>query len=285
MIRLKDVSRTFTGRKGSVDALRGITLDVDEGELLAVVGRSGCGKSTLLRIIAGLLPATQGEVHVAGNPVTRPSRDVAMMFQRPALLPWRSVLDNVLLPVEIFGWQRTRHVGHAQELLEMVGLSGFARRLPHELSGGMQQRVALCRSLIQRPRVLLMDEPFSALDALTRTELAIETQRIHMDLRATTVFVTHSVQEAILLADRVAVLTPRPGEVRQVLDVDIPRPRSFGDKENLEEIAALGAELHDLLLATDAGRPADSGPASANGHGRAYRRLAAPEQVPTSRRS
>lgn len=249
MIRLAGVSRTFQGRSGAVEALRDIDLDIPEGEFLAVIGRSGCGKSTLLRLIAGLLHPSAGQVYVAGEPVTRPRRDIAMVFQRPALLPWRSVLDNVLLPAEVFGWKRSQYRDRAHELLDLVGLTGFHKRLPHELSGGMQQRVSLCRALIQSPKVMLMDEPFSALDALTREELAVQLQRIHMELRTTIVFVTHSIQEAILLADRVAVLSPRPGQMRRVLDVDIPRPRSFGHNAHLEQVADISAELHELLLA------------------------------------
>jgi NitT/TauT family transport system ATP-binding protein len=248
MITVSNVSHTFSGRTGAVEALRGLDLRVDEGEFAAVVGRSGCGKSTLLRIIAGLAEPTSGQVHVAGSLITAPRRDVALMFQRPALLPWRSVLDNVLLPVEIFGWPRSRYRRHAERLLEMVGLTGFLKRLPHELSGGMQQRVALCRALIQQPRVLLMDEPFSALDALTREELSVELQRIHMELRTTVVLVTHSIAEAVLLADHVAVLTPRPGQLRKVVAVDIPRPRSLGLGAHVDEVARASAELHDLLL-------------------------------------
>jgi len=251
MIRVNNVSRTFAGRKGSVEALRSIYLEVDEGEFVALIGRSGCGKSTLLRMVAGLLPVTSGQLSVAGTAVSKPRRDVGVMFQRPALLPWRSVLDNVLLPVEIFGWRRSQHLTHAHELLELVGLQDFGKRLPHELSGGMQQRVALCRSLIQRPKVLLMDEPFSALDALTRSELAVELQRIHMELKTTVVFVTHSVQEAVLLADRVAVLTERPGKVRRIIHVNIPRPRSFGQGAHLDEVSACTAQLNDLLLSND----------------------------------
>ena len=252
MIHVENLCQTFNGRRGpAVEALRGIDLSVDEGEFVAAIGRSGCGKSTLLRLIAGLLPATTGHVSVAGDRVRRPSREVGMMFQRPALLPWRTVLDNVLLPVEIFGWHRPTHRDHAHELLEMVGLREFDRRLPHELSGGMQQRVALCRALITRPQVLLMDEPFSALDALTRAELAVELQRIHMELRTTIVFVTHSVQEAVLLADRVAVLTARPGRVREIVKVDIPRPRSFGLNSHTDDVGLCSAQLHDLLLSTE----------------------------------
>jgi NitT/TauT family transport system ATP-binding protein len=248
MIRLTGVSRSFAGRSGTVEALRDIDLDVADGEFVAVLGRSGCGKSTMLRLIAGLLPASAGEVRVSGERVTKPRRDIAMMFQRPALLPWRSVLDNVLLPVQIFGWRKAAHRERAHELLTMTGLTGFEKRLPHELSGGMQQRVALCRSLIANPRVMLMDEPFSALDALTREELAGELQRVHMEHGATIVFVTHSIDEAVLLADRVVVLSPRPGRVREILDIKIPRPRTLGRTAHLDEVARCSAELHELLL-------------------------------------
>ena len=218
MIALTDVSQTFLGRTGAVEALRGMDLQVDNGEFVAVVGRSGCGKSTLLRLIAGLLTPTSGVLHI------------------------------VMLPVEIFGWRRSEHRQTALRLLEMVGLTGFQKRLPHELSGGMQQRVALCRALIQRPRLLLMDEPFSALDALTREELSVELQRIHMELRTTMVFVTHSIDEAVLLADRVVVMSQRPGQVRKVVEVDIPRPRSLGYNAHLEEVARTSAHLHELLM-------------------------------------
>ena len=170
------------------------------------------------------------------------------MFQRPALLPWRTVLDNVMLPAEVFGWPRRQRRQEAGDLLEKVGLAGFEKRLPHELSGGMQQRVALCRALIQRPRLLLMDEPFSALDALTREELAVELQRIHMQLRTTVLFVTHAISEAVLLADRIVVLSARPGQVRKVVDVDIPRPRSLGMGAHVDEVARASAELHELLM-------------------------------------
>ncbi|XVV13503.1 ABC transporter ATP-binding protein [Actinoplanes sp. CA-131856] len=249
MIRVENVSRTFTGRSGTVEALRDVSLTVADGEFVAVVGRSGCGKSTLLRLIAGLLPPTGGTIQVSGERVVKPRRDVAMMFQRPALLPWRSVLDNVLLPVQIFGWRKAEYVTRAHDLLELTGLTGFEKRLPHELSGGMQQRVALCRALIGRPRVMLMDEPFSALDPLIREELSVELQRIHMEQAPTTVFVTHSIDEAVLLADRVVVLSPRPGRVREIIDVRIPRPRTLGRTANLDEVARCSAQLHDLLMA------------------------------------
>ncbi|WP_433296390.1 ABC transporter ATP-binding protein [Actinoplanes sp. CA-030573] len=248
MITIEGVSQTFRGKAGPVEAIREIDLTIGDGEFLTVIGRSGCGKSTLLRMIGGLLTPTAGAVQIDGVPVREPRRDVAMVFQKPALLPWRSVEDNVLLPVEIFGWKRAEYRPRAEQLLEMTGLSGFRKRLPHELSGGMQQRVALCRALIQSPKVMLMDEPFSALDALTREELAVELQRIHMELGTTIVFVTHSIQEAVLLADRVAVLSARPGRIRRLVEIPIPRPRSFGHNAHMEQVAAVSAELHTLLL-------------------------------------
>ncbi|MFX0591619.1 ABC transporter ATP-binding protein [Melissospora conviva] len=255
MIRLSGVSRTFTGRHGTLEALRDINLDVAEGEFVAILGRSGCGKSTLLRLIAGLLPVSAGQITVDGTPVTGARRDIAMLFQRPALLPWRSVLDNVLLPTEIFGWKRKEQRVRARQLLEMAGLAGFENRRPHELSGGMQQRVSLCRSLIGNPRVMLMDEPFSALDALTRSELAGELQRIHMDNGATVVFVTHSIDEAVLLADRVVVLSPRPGRIREMRSIDIPRPRTLGRNDHLAQVAQVSADLHELLMTKESPDP------------------------------
>jgi NitT/TauT family transport system ATP-binding protein len=260
MIRIAGVRHIFDSREGTVEALRGIDLEVADGEFVAVVGRSGCGKSTLLRLVAGLITPTAGELVVDGTRVTRPRRDLAMVFQRPALFPWRTVLDNVLLPVEVFGWRRGDHRARALELLRVVGLDGFERRFPHELSGGMQQRVALCRSLLPQPRAMLMDEPFSALDALTREELSVQLQKIHMDHRATILFVTHSIDEAILLADRVVVLTPRPGQIREIIRVDIPRPRTLGRTAHLTEVARISAELHELLLPAGSGRLAHPPP-------------------------
>ncbi|MEU3641857.1 ABC transporter ATP-binding protein [Lentzea sp. NPDC034063] len=238
MIILSGVSHSF----GGVHALDGIDLEVGEHEFVAVIGRSGCGKSTLLRLVAGLLTPSRGRILVAGSPVTRPRRDVSVMFQRPALLPWRTVLANVLLPAEIIGLGDQRDRAH--ELLELAGLGGFEKRLPHELSGGMQQRVSLCRSLIQSPRVMLMDEPFSALDAITRTELSEELQRVQLARPRAVVFVTHSIDEAVLLADRIVVLSPRPGRIHRIVDVDLPRPRALGQVE-LDEVSR---ELRGLLV-------------------------------------
>jgi NitT/TauT family transport system ATP-binding protein len=219
---------------------------------VTLVGRSGCGKSTLLRIVAGLLEPTSGSVTIDGAPVTAPRRDVSVMFQRPALLPWRNVIDNVLLPVEIHRLDRRAYRRRAHDLLELVGLDAFATRRPWELSGGMQQRVALCRALVAEPRILLMDEPFAALDALTREELGLELQRIWSEHRATILFVTHSIEEAVLLADRVVVMSARPGRIRRIVPVDLPRPRSLGESRRSEELHRRSAELHELLFEREA---------------------------------
>jgi NitT/TauT family transport system ATP-binding protein len=248
VIRIEQVSKVFASSGRSVTALQNIDLDVAENELVTLVGRSGCGKSTLLRLLAGLVPPSAGRVSVAGTEVRGPRRDVSIVFQRPALLPWRNVLDNVLLPGEILGLDRRRSRARAEELLSLVGLDGFENARPYELSGGMQQRAALCRSLLQEPRVLLMDEPFAALDALTREELSLELQRIFGERRTTIVFVTHSIEEAVLLADRVVVLTPRPGRIARVVEVEVERPRSLATGEGSDALARAGAEVRQVLF-------------------------------------
>lgn len=248
MISVEQVSKTFSVGDGAVEALRRIELTVDEGEFVTLVGRSGCGKSTLLRIIAGLIPPTSGSVSVAGRRVERPRRGVAVMFQRPALLPWRTVLENVMLPIELMGVEATPYQDRAHALLDTTGLTEFATRMPRELSGGMQQRASLCRSLVYEPEVLLMDEPFAALDALTREELSMELQRICGESGQTIVFVTHSIDEAVILADRVAVMSPRPGRITKIVDVDVPRPRKLGHTAYTEQLSDYAAELRDLLF-------------------------------------
>jgi len=253
VISIERVSQIFETKSGPVHALENIDLEVATNEFVTLVGRSGCGKSTLLRVISGLIAPTSGAVKVAGKPVESPRRDVSVMFQRPALLPWRTVIDNVMLPVEVLHLDQRTHRARAHALLELAGLKGFEDKLPHELSGGMQQRVSLCRSLIQRPQVLLMDEPFSALDALTREELSIELQRIVAEESTTIVFVTHSIDEAVLLADRVVVLSARPGRLREIVNVDIPRPRSLGQNTHAEEVTRVSARLHDLLMPENEG--------------------------------
>lgn len=247
MIEIDGVSQTFATRSGTVQALHDITLTVQRNEFVTLVGRSGCGKSTLLRVISGLIPPTSGQVAVDGQVVTRPRRDVSVMFQRPALMPWRSVLGNIMMPTEVLRFERRAMRERAASLIDLVGLNGFEEKFPHELSGGMQQRVSLCRSLITSPQVLLMDEPFSALDALTREDLSVELQRVVAEESTTIVFVTHSIDEAVLLADRVVVLSPRPGRLQEIVEVHLPRPRSLGQTEYAADVSRISTRLHELL--------------------------------------
>ena len=225
-IRLAGVTKRFGDGAGGVVALDGVDLGVRPGEFVAVVGESGCGKTSLLRLIAGLVEPTAGSVELDGRPVRGVSPEVAIVFQRPVLLEWRSILDNVLLPIEIAGLPRTEHVGRARALLGDLGLAGFEDRRPCQLSGGMQQRAALARALLGRPSVLLLDEPFGALDAITREALQAELSRAWSESGATALLVTHDIAEAVFLADRVALLTPRPGRVARVFDVPLDRPRT-----------------------------------------------------------
>jgi NitT/TauT family transport system ATP-binding protein len=224
--RVDAVSRVFGAGAETVEALRDIHLAIGHGEFVSLVGPSGCGKSTLMRLLSGLDLPTAGTIELKGRRIDRPQSGIGMVFQSPTLLPWRTVLDNVLLPAELMGRPRAEFIDGARELIRTVGLEGFENRLPHELSGGMQQRVGICRALIHQPAVLLMDEPFAALDMLTRDEMALELGRI-CDLRpVTVVFVTHSISEAVLLSDRVVVMSPRPGRIREIIDIDLPRPRN-----------------------------------------------------------
>ncbi len=235
MIRIEAASKVYPTRAGeAVHALAEISLHVAENEFVVLVGPSGCGKSTLLKLVAGLVPPTAGSIHVHGTPVTGPREDVGIVFQAPVLLNWRNVLENVLFPIEILRRDTRRHREVARELIRLVGLAGFETKHPRELSGGMQQRVAICRGLIHDPMLLLMDEPFGALDALTREEMGLELLRIWEERRKTILFVTHSIAEAVLLADRVVVMSPRPGRVARVIAVGLPRPRSMSMESTLE---------------------------------------------------
>ena len=248
MIRLDRVGKTFRGRDGAgVEALRDVSLEVAAGEFVAVVGASGCGKSTLLRMVAGLVPPTAGAVSLDGAPVTEPRADTAMVFQAPTLLPWADVLRNVTFPLRLMRRAGPGTEGKARALLETAGLGGFENRLPRELSGGMQQRVAICRALAQEPRVLLADEPFGALDALTREEMSLELLRLWAVGRMAVLFVTHSIPEAVLLADRVVVMSPRPGRVADAVEVNLPRPRSF-DQEGSDEFQRCARRIRDRVF-------------------------------------
>ena len=228
MIRLENVTRTFASRDGDdIVALHNVTLDIPRNAFVCLVGPSGCGKSTLLRLVAGLVPATSGAVTVGGTAVTEPRADTGIVFQAPTLLPWATVLDNILFPLRMMERMGPDSRDRAMDLVRLVGLSGFENKFPRELSGGMQQRAGICRALVHDPAILLMDEPFGALDALTREELTLELLRIWSERPKTILFVTHSISEATLLADRVAVMSPRPGRIVEIIDVALPRPRDF----------------------------------------------------------
>jgi NitT/TauT family transport system ATP-binding protein len=231
--------------EGGVLALDRFSLDARAGEFVSVVGPSGCGKSTLLRLIAGLIPLTAGTISVNGVEVTEPRQDVALMFQRPTLLPWRTALQNALLPCTLQRRADAAAEREAYELLELVGLSGFEHTYPRHLSGGMQQRVALARLLMVGVEVLLLDEPFAAVDQITRERLNVELLAVHERTSATALLVTHNIAEAVLLADRVIVMTPRPGRIADVLDVPFERPR-------VQEMAA-EPEFQELVLRAQKG--------------------------------
>ncbi len=261
-IVLDRVGMVYAAASGPVEALRDIALAVGRGELVALVGPSGCGKSTLLRVVAGLIAPTRGRVLVGDRPVTRPLAEVGMVFQSPVLLKWRTIVDNVLLPAELSGLARAAYRARAGELLRLVGLGEFGLRLPRELSGGMQQRAALCRALLLDPPLLLMDEPFGALDAMTRDEMNLELLRVWGEgtgkdsgTRKTILFVTHSIPEAVFLADRVVVMSPRPGRIAAVTPIDLPRPRTVRTRAS-PEFGRLALAIHETL----AGAPVSAAP-------------------------
>jgi NitT/TauT family transport system ATP-binding protein len=232
-----------------LEAIREVSFEVGPGEFVSVLGPSGCGKSTLLMMTAGLLDPSGGQIRVGGTPVAGPRREVGVVFQSPVLLPWRSVLDNVLLPVEMLRLPRAPYRSRALELLAMVKIEDFADKLPRELSGGMRQRVSICRALIHDPAILLMDEPFSALDALTRDQMGLELLRIWELHRKTVVFVTHSIREAVFLSDRVLVMAQRPATITCELDVKLPRPRRL-EVEETEEFSRLVGVLRKSIEAS-----------------------------------
>ncbi len=234
MIQLDDVSLAYAGRTGPVLALDGTSISVAKGEFAAVVGPSGCGKSTLMKLVTGLVKPTSGNVFVNGEPVRGPVKLAGMAFQNANLLPWRTVIDNLMLPLEIvepyrssFRTKKAEYRARAESLLETVGLQGFGDRFPWELSGGMQQRASLCRSLIHEPALLMLDEPFAALDAFTREELWCVLRDVWQRLNFTVVLVTHDLREAAFLADTVHVMSARPGRIIETRKVDFPRPRSI----------------------------------------------------------
>jgi len=246
-LEISDVSITFASKRGRVTALEGVDLDVETGEFITLAGPSGCGKSTLLKAVAGLTIPSSGHIRLNGEDVTGPRQDIGYVFQRAALLEWRSVRGNILLQAEMRGMDPKRAQARADELIEMTGLTGFEKALPHELSGGMQQRVSLCRALLHEPRVLLMDEPFGALDALTRERMNVELNRIWAQTGTTVLLVTHSVAEAVYLGSRVIVMSPRPGRILEEHRVDLPAERGYAEVLETAEFHRISSRVRELL--------------------------------------
>ena len=242
VIEIAGASKTYRTRDGDVSSLRPLDFTINDGEFFVVVGPSGCGKSTLLKMLAGLLAPTTGEIRLEGKSVVAPHGDVGIVFQSPLLLPWRNVLKNVMLPVDMKRLPRTEYLARAEQLLKMVGLAGFERKMPWQLSGGMQQRASICRALIHDPKIMLMDEPFGALDAMTRERMNLELQRIWLTSKKTVLLITHSIPEAIFLSDRVFVMSERPGRILQVYDIELPRPRRL-DVMGSEKFALYARQL------------------------------------------
>lgn len=252
VIDIQNVGMTYKSREGSeVTVLDNCDFAVQDGEFISIVGQSGSGKTTLLRIIAGLLENTQGQVLVKGNPVADSLRELAMVFQNPVLLPWRNNISNILLPMEFRNAVTPETKEYAAHLLDMVGLGGSEKRFSYELSGGMQQRVAIARALVSRPEILLMDEPFGALDAMTRDTMNIELQRIWKETNQTVLFITHSISEAVWLGDRVVVIGDRPGRVIADIKIDIPRMRTKEHRFS-SEFAEYVSQIETLIGAPGA---------------------------------
>ena len=252
LIDIASLDKRFSSRSGeAVVALSSIDLSVAEGEFISVVGPSGCGKTTLLRILAGLEAPTGGKATIAGKPIRGPRDDVSVVFQAATLLPWYNVLENVLLPARLKGDVSAETTARAHDLLKLVELSDFGRKYPFELSGGMQQRVAICRALIRNPKILLMDEPFGALDAMTRETMNVELMRWCSGEKKTVLFITHSIPEAVLLGDRVVVMSPRPGRISSILDVGFQRPRDLKTLA-LPQFGALCDEVRTIFGAESA---------------------------------
>lgn len=231
-INLSGVSKTYGTGDGQVQSLRPLDFHINDGEFFVVVGPSGCGKSTLLKLISGLLAPTSGEIHVDGKKVTEPHGDVGIVFQNALLLPWRNIINNVLMPIDMKNLPRAQYIDRAKQLLKMVGLEGFEKKLPWQLSGGMQQRASICRALVHDPKIMMMDEPFGALDAMTREKMNVELSRIQRTTGKTIFLITHSIPEAVFLADKVLVMTERPGGIAAIYDVPLGRERTLDAMSN-----------------------------------------------------
>ena len=246
-IRLHNVGKRYQTRSGAIDACSDINLDIKESEFVAIVGPSGCGKTTILKMVAGLSSYTSGTITIGGKKVGSPQTDVGIVFQEAIMLDWRDVLANVMLQIDIRKMDRAKYELVARDLLKATGLEGFEKKRPYELSGGMRQRVSICRALVHGPAMLMMDEPFGALDALTREQISMDIQRLWMETRKTALHITHSIPEAVLLADRVVVMGPRPGRIVDILDIDLPRPRRLDRLP--ERFHAYSAHIRDIFKA------------------------------------
>jgi NitT/TauT family transport system ATP-binding protein len=264
-VEIDRVAHVYGSGEDGVVALSPTSLEIGRDELVAVVGPSGCGKSTLLRLIAGLVTPSEGAIRLSGRPVTRPTAEVGLVFQAPTLLPWATVLENVLFPLRMLGELDGAGVARARALLAQTGLDGFERRMPDELSGGMQQRAAICRGLVRDPLVLLMDEPFAALDALTREEMGRQLLELWAARPKAIVFVTHSVPEAVLLADRVVVMSARPGHVVDIVEVGLPRPRTI-EMEGLDEFQRCARRIREHIYRRGAAAAGSAAPAPPVAH-------------------
>ena len=248
LLEVANISKRFETGGGAVHALDNVSLDVRHGEFVAVIGPSGCGKSTLFNIIGGLVDEYEGTVRVAGAPITGSHREIGMVFQEESTFPWRTTLENVVFPLEAAGVPKAERLERAKALVRLVGLDGFENRYPAELSGGMRQRTALARTLAFEPKILLMDEPFAALDEQTRLLLGDKLLQIQAQLNQTTLLITHNIAEAVQLADRVVVMTYRPGRVKRVVPVDLPRPRTseiIGSDQFGRTVAMIWADLRE----------------------------------------
>jgi len=252
-VTFAEVGKIYRSRDQDIVALQNVSFTIGRGEFVSIIGPSGCGKSTLLKVVLGVAEITDGQARIGDRPIRGPQVGAGMVFQNAALPPWRRVLDNVLLPIEVLGLARSDYIEAARALLDKVGLTGFETKYPNELSGGMQQRVAICRALVHDPDLLLMDEPFGALDALTREIMQAELMRIWQETGKTVMFVTHSIDEAVLLSDRVFVMSPRPGRIAQQVEIKMDRPRDpdFRQRQDFQDYAH---HLRQSLVLEESGR-------------------------------
>lgn len=234
VVNVSNVSKRFPTRTGVVYAVENVSFDIGEGEFVSIVGPSGCGKSTLMNMVAGLLSTTEGEIVVQGRKVQGPVHDLGVVFQQHLLLPWRTIIENVMLQIEVRKLRRAGYLPRAHDLLQRVGLGDFMERFPDELSGGMNQRASIIRALVHDPDLLLMDEPFGALDAMTRDQMGLDFHHLSREEGKTVLFITHSISEAVFLSNRVIIMSPRPGEIQEVLPIDLPRERHFEVREEPE---------------------------------------------------